>query len=211
MTAMFDDHGDPARPEILAAFERAWTEIAAPGTWWDGTSRVAIAATARVARVAGDADAGDLPDAALDAVRLLAARPAGTTEEWVTSVCNAVGELRYIELVGIVARVTAVDTFHRLAGWPLVSFPAPQSGEPTREPPPANARKNRTWVAMVTPVPPFALGAVPAAMAAMNDLSDALYMPMDEMGDADWRRGELHRTQVELVAAATSHANQCFY
>ncbi len=44
MMAVFDDHGDPVRPEILAAFERAWAQLAPPGTWWDGPSRVAIAA-----------------------------------------------------------------------------------------------------------------------------------------------------------------------
>jgi hypothetical protein len=64
---------------------------------------------------------------------------------------------------------------------------------------------------MVRPAAPFVLSSVSGAMRATNDLSDVLYMPMDQMGDPDWRRGKLHRTQVELVAASTSHANQCFY
>lgn len=54
---------------------------------------------------------------------------------------------------------------------------------------------------MVTPSPPYVLGAVPAAMTVMNDLTDQLYMPPEEMDDPDWRRGDLHRTQIELVAA----------
>jgi hypothetical protein len=207
----FDAHGDSVRPEVLAAFERAWDEIAGPGTWWDGPSRVAIAAAARAARGTTSTDHDALPSAALEACRLLATRPAGVTEEWLRSVCDEISEPRYVELVGIVARVMAIDTFHRLAGWPLTPLPAARPGDPSREPPPGNARKNHTWVAMVRPAAPFVLSSVPGAMRATNDLSDVLYMPMDQMRDPDWRRGELDRTQVELVAATTSHANQCFY
>ena len=41
------------RDEIVAAHERAWARLAAPGTWWDGAARVAIAAEARQARACG--------------------------------------------------------------------------------------------------------------------------------------------------------------
>ncbi|MCA1691752.1 MAG: hypothetical protein LC733_05960 [Actinobacteria bacterium] len=64
---------------------------------------------------------------------------------------------------------------------------------------------------MAVPVPPSVLGAVPAAMRAVNELSDVLYMPPEQMADPDWRRGDLHRAQAELVAVGTSHANQCLY
>lgn len=211
MTVAFDAAGDPVRPEIVTAFARAWDEIAGPGTWWSGAERVDIAAAARCARSGTHTRPEILAGPAIDAASVIAASPAETNEQWVTSMCEALGELRYVELVGVVARVMAIDTFHRLTGRALIGLPAPRAGEPTRVPPPDGLRRNRTWVRMVMPVPPFVLGAVPAAMHAMNDLSDALYMPMGEMGDPDWRRGDVHRTQVELVAAATSHANQCFY
>jgi hypothetical protein len=64
---------------------------------------------------------------------------------------------------------------------------------------------------MVMPVPPYVLGAVPAAEAAMNDLTNLLYLTEPEMADPDFRRGHLHRTQIELVAATVSHGNDCFY
>jgi hypothetical protein len=211
MTPVFDGHGDPVRPQILGAFGRAWAELAHPGTWWDGASRVAIAAAARGARGGDEPRGASLPRAAVEAASVIAARPAGTSEAWATRICEALGELRYVELVGIVARVTAVDTFHRLAGWPLAPLPQPAAGAPTEDPPPPNIGRNRTWVAMAVAAPPSVLGAVPAAMRATNELSDVLYMAPEEMGDPDWRRRELHRMQVELVAAATSHANQCFY
>ncbi|MBW3613874.1 MAG: hypothetical protein KY439_01000 [Actinobacteria bacterium] len=126
-------------------------------------------------------------------------------------VSEELGELRYIELVGIVARVVAVDTFTRLLGRDLLPLPESVPGGATHDAPPANLRRNRTWVSMAMPVPPSVLGAVPAAMAAMNDLCDHLYMPPAEMGDPDWQRRRLHRTQMELVAATVSHQNQCFY
>lgn len=210
MLPMFRFGSDPVRPELVAAFERAWGEISAPGTWWTGR-RVAIAQVARDARTGSPAPADGLPEGAVEAAQRVAADPAHTTEAWVTGTCAAIGELRYIELVSVVTRVVAIDTFHRLAGHPLPPLPRPLAGEPTRAGAPDGLLRNHTWVAMAMPVPPFVLGAVPAAMEAMLDLTDLLYMPMDEMSDPDWRRGDLHRTQVELVAATMSHANQCFY
>ncbi|MFN2504503.1 MAG: hypothetical protein ABR540_09790, partial [Acidimicrobiales bacterium] len=189
----FEGHEDPVRPEILAAFARAWAEIARPGTWWDGLSRLAIAGAARAARSGDVIERGSLPQTAVEAASLVAARPAAPSEAWVSLICDELAELRYVELVGIVARVMAVDTFHRLAGWPLVALPEPVPGPPTGEPPPANLRRHRTWVAMAVPVPPSVLGAVPAAMRAVNELSDVLYMPPEQMADPDWRRGDLHR------------------
>lgn len=45
----------------------------------------------------------------------------------------------------------------------------------------------------------------------MNDLAETMYLTMPQMGEPDFRRGDLHRTQIELVAATVSHANECFY
>lgn len=170
-----------------------------------------ISEVARAAYVGERASAESaLPAAAVAAARRVAASSAETDEAWVRAVCEALGEPHYLELVGVVARVIAVDTFARLLGRDIAVLPEPQPGEPTREAPPQGMRRNHTWVAMAMPVPPFVLGQVPAAMAAMNDLTK-LYMPPEEIGRPDWRRGDLHRTQIELVAASASYVNQCFY
>lgn len=208
---MFDPGSDPVRPELVAAIDRCWDELARPGTWWDGAAKAAIVATARAARSDREPEATGLPDDARAAGALLAASPATTSEAWVGEICEALGEPQYVELTGIVARVVAVDTFVGLLGHEPLPQPEPRAGEPTRTPPPDGIRRNHTWVSMAMPVPPFVLGSVPDAMAAMNDLSEPLYMPMGEMGDPNWHRGDLHRTQVELVAAAVSHENECFY
>lgn len=212
MRSVFDPGLDPVRPELVAAIDRCWDEVGRPGTWWDAEGKIGIAEVARAARDGVDQPGiGRLHPGAADAARRIAATPAAITEPWVRDVCDALGETRYVELVGVVARVVAVDTFAQLLGQESMTLPDPADGEPTREPPPDGIRKNHTWVSMAMPVPPFVLGAVPAAMAAMNDLSETLYMSMDEMADPDWARGNLHRTQVELVAAAVSHENECFY
>lgn len=210
---MFDAGADPVRPELVGAIDRCWDELGRPGTWWDAPAKIEVAEVARAAR-GGLAPSGDdsLHPAAADAARRIGATPAAITESWVRDVCDGLGETHYVELIGVVGRVVAVDTFLQLLGHDPLTLPEPADGEqPTREPSPDGLRRNHTWVSMAMPVPPFVLGAVPAAMAAMNDLSELLYMPMDEMADPDWTRGELHRTQVELVAATVSHENECFY
>jgi hypothetical protein len=64
---------------------------------------------------------------------------------------------------------------------------------------------------MMTPSAPHVLGPVPATEAALNDLCNALYTTEEQIGDPTFSRGDLHRTQIELVAAAVSHSNECFY
>lgn len=205
---MFDD--EAVRTDLASAFDRTWLELGQPGTWWSGVERVTIADATRACWT-GTTSPSDLPDAAVRVIHQIAKEPAMTTEEWVVGACEDLGELRYVELLGIVTRVVAVDTFARLLGLELPALPEPLAGDPTQDPPPPNLRRNRTWVSMATPSPPSVLGAVPAASAAMNDLCDHLYMPPADMGDADWQQRKLNRTQMELVAATVSHHNECFY
>lgn len=201
----------PIRRDLVSALERTWAEIGRPGAHWTGPERVEILCAARAA-VRGDTTANSsLPPAAHDAVTRLAVAPATTTEAWVTEVTAAVGELRYVELVGVVARVIAVDTFCRLLEVEPPPGPEATSGEPSGEPVPETARRNRTWVRMVMPSAPLVLGAVPSAEAAVNELCDQLYMPPAEMGDPGYRRGLLDRARMELVAATVSQVNECFY
>lgn len=135
---MFGFGDDPVRRELAAAFERAWAEIAGPGTWWTGGQCVAIAGAARRGFLGDSARDPGLPPATNVAAQRIAVEPATTTESWVNHVTAALGEPPYVELVGIVARVVAIDTFCRLTGRPLVALPEPQPGEPSCAPPPPN-------------------------------------------------------------------------
>ena len=202
----------PVPDDTREMFRETWRGIAAPGTWWTGAERVAIATVARSNR-AGDALRDDsLPAAANDAVVLLAATPAYTTREWVERVVSEIGEARYVELVGVTVRVVAIDTVSRLLGCELEPFPAPQPGEPSHEQPRRRLRKGKAWVQMDgVGEPTNTLSAVPAERAATTDLTNFLYMTSPQMGNPDIVKAGLHRSQIELVAATTSYANECFF
>lgn len=133
-------------------------------------------------------------------------------EHWVEEfAASRIGVAPYVEIIGIVSRLSAVDSFHVALGLPLEPLPVPLPGEPSRVPAPSGAIVGKSFVPMVSQVSiPQTLSLVPAETVAWQDLSDALYMTFLEMDDPDFSRS-MHRTQIELVAARTSQINQCFY
>ncbi len=151
-----------------------------------------------------------VPDAALEVAAFIAATPARTTRDGVESWMAALGEAAYVEVLGIVARTVAVDTFHRTLGLDPPAWPDPEPGEPSRRG--VATKRGRAWVGMVGfAVPPNTLSAAPSEQAAANRLEAAFYMTGAQMDSPDQRRGDLHRTQIEVVATTVSHCNDCFY
>ncbi len=211
---MFDfaDAPGPVRPDIGEVARRVWDHLARPGTWWTASQRLAIAALARAARTRRPLPAVDLPAAATEAAALLAATPARTTEAWVGRMVEVLGEEAYVELLGVTTRVVALDTFTRLMGAPLEPLPEPRPGEPTRVTVDPRPARMRSWVAMgATLIPPATLSLVPDENDMTNTMVWTLYMTDVDMEGPDFRRGDLHRTQMELVAATVSYQNECFY
>ena len=47
---LYPDTDLPVRPDLEDAHRETWRRIAAPGTWWTGAERVAMAAEVRRAR-----------------------------------------------------------------------------------------------------------------------------------------------------------------
>jgi len=197
---------------VSAMCRNTWDDLAAPGSNWSGPARLAIAAQARAARLGTDHVDDTLAGPVQEKVRLLAAVPAVTTREWVADAVSAVGEPAYVELVGIVARVIAIDTLCRLVGVDPEPFPVAVTGQPAAVPPRGMPRRGKAWVAMTgIPVPPNVLSLVPPAMEATNATAEALYMTGAQMDDPDTTIDGLHRTQIEIVATSVSHSNECFY
>src|SRR6185369_2499599 len=110
-------------------------------------------------------------------------------------------EEAYVELLGVVAMATALDTFDRARGEPTRALPAPQIGEPTRRRP-SGARPGLGWMPMLAPAdvgpedPPLytsagrsggnvhlALSLVPEAMMQFWDMFEAMYLPQHAMRD----------------------------
>lgn len=217
------------RSDLVDAHRSVVLRIAEPGTWWSGAERVAIAAEHRRALDHADLPpweapsgiegmvAADhvLPPAAVDATWRLTNHPGTLTEDWYrTIVAGLPSALHYVELVGIVAAMNSLDRFAAAMELDPVPLPDPAPGEPTGDTP-GDMAVSTHWVPTVGERGPNvlrALSAVPDTFDLVRTLSAAQYVPPDALlGDLSWSRGTLTRSQIELVAAATSLVNECFY
>jgi alkylhydroperoxidase family enzyme len=241
----YDKSPHPVRDDLAAAHRRAWARIAGPGRWWTGAERVAIAAEARNARgcalcrrrrealspaaVEGRHDSlGKLPDAAVEAVHRIVTDPGRLSEAWFRKViAGGLSEERYVELVSMIAHVTAVDTFTRAIGMPRHPLPTPMPGAPSRARP-KGAKKHRFWVANIEPGDHdpedadyfsmkqranirLALTLVPDEARSWFQMADVQYLSAPMMLDLDREHRAISRAQVELIAARVSALNQCTY
>ncbi len=210
MARFLDGVSNVIRPEIPDLFSREWSRLASPGSHWSGKERVEIAATAREARAEVSDHVSSLPASAAEAASRIGATPAKATRSWVESALDDLGPGRYVELVGVVSRAAAVDSFHRAVGSPLPGFPESKDGGPTGKQNPVAAR-GPAWVPMVGGASIVgALSAVPSEAEAQEDMHGPLYLTYDQMHDLEFERA-LSRPQMELVAARTSALNECFY
>lgn len=212
MTFDFSKNSWPVPTDLGTLFSQVWNHIAQPGTTWSGPEAIAIARASRAARYQSESDSyTDLPRAALDASARLASRPALVSQEWVQEITAAIGEPRYVELVGILSAVTAVDTITMAIGHGLEPLPSPVDGPPFSRNGSGRLRRNRTWVSMAgQSAPRQALSSVPRTHDMVNTLLNRLF----ETREASREHGpirNLTRSQAELVVVAVSYANECFY
>jgi len=163
----YTDSPDPIRPDLADSYRRAWSHLAAPGTWLTGAERVAVADETRRARncavcrerkaaltpfaVDGEHDhAGVLPAPIVDAVHRLTTDSGRLTERWYRSLLEqGLTPEVYVEVVGVSVLVISVDRFHHALGLPPESLPDAVPGEPTRERPDGIC-EGEAWVPMMT-------------------------------------------------------------
>jgi hypothetical protein len=199
-------------PEIDAAHDREWDRLAAPGTWLTGFERVAVARTAR-----GEGAGGDISAAVAEAAVWIHDRPATITERWIKGLeIDGLSRLKYVEILGIVSRLRALDTFTFGLGRSLRPLPKPIAGTPSGAIV-DDASYQGGWVPTVGPAgPPNALSAVQAENDALLDLHGHLYLEPRggdgfTMGNFGVVRDGVNRSQMEFVAARTSLLNDCFF
>ena len=163
--------GIPVREDLVSANRRAWVELAAPGSWWTGAERVAIAEeTRRAGRCAycrerkaalspnALGEPGERHDAApgtllspvlIDAVHRIATDSGRLTESFVSDLASCgVSDGHYVELVGIVSNLLSIDFFHFGIGASPEPLPTPVEGAPTRSRP-SGLETGTAWVPML--------------------------------------------------------------
>lgn len=159
----YDDVDIDIREDLKAAHLRTWERIAAPGTWFDGETRVAIAAESRAARnctlCAARKDAlspfaidgihdslGALPENIAEVVHRIVTDPGRLTENWYQSCLDSgLSDAEYVEIAGVTCSTLSIDTFARAAGVAQRDLPEPVAGAPTRYRP-AEAKQGPAWV-----------------------------------------------------------------
>ncbi|MBX2878354.1 MAG: hypothetical protein KTR32_00400 [Granulosicoccus sp.] len=235
----------PIRTDLAEAIELAAQRLVQPGTWWTGQQRRAIAEEARHARtcpfclkrkeslsisaVKGAHDAlADFPPDAIDAIHRLSTDSGRLSENWVRTItAGELSEEAYVEIIGVVAIITALDTFDYVAGNEKRQLAEPQTGEPTRHKP-AGAKRNLAWIKTLAPEDvepddpnPYpvhgvanihrGLSLVPQEVFNFFDLDVELYIKDSQLRDFGNNPRAIKRSQIELIAGRASAINNCHY
>ena len=237
--SLYQDSKYPVRPEISELHARQFEQFGAPGTWGSAKLRLAIVNEARRAGYQAGVleepdDPGAVPDVKLSdvvcrVVERLAVSPKDMDQAFFDqAIEDGLTDVEYVEILGLIARITCFDVFARGIGVPLRSLPQPQPGAPSRERP-STAVLEMAWVPTIPngpkggdigkelfgPWQPYimrGLSLVPNEFRAHFDLEEVQYMPSAHFPEWDYQHHEgLSRPQVEIVAARVSAINECFY
>ena len=245
MVIASEQGGLAIRADLAGAIERSRKRLMRPGTWWDGPTRSAMVAEARNAHhcalcrerkdalspyaVTGDHDSlGELPDNVVEVIHRVATDCGRLTETWYQDMlATGLSETEYVEIIGVVSTISALDTFSRAIGEPMPPLPAPEPGEPTRHRP-VGAKVQDSWVPTlemddIRPEDPNpyphggsanihkAMSCVPEETAGFFDLVEAMYMAGKVMRDFGTEHRAVSHAQCELMAARLSVIHQCIF
>lgn len=233
------------REDLVAAQRRAWNRLAAPGTCWDGATRVAIAAETRQAlscRYCADRkdalspyaiegtheSVTDLPPVLVDVIHRVRTDASRLTERFYQdAVAGGLTDAEYVEAIGVLATVIAIDSFADALGVARPPLPEPQAGDPSGHRP-VGAKSGLAWVPTVAPEDLTeaeagiydsmaamnihrALSLVPAEVVGFFDLDAVCYLPDAVLRDFGTEYRDLTHAQIEFLAARVSAINQCVY
>jgi hypothetical protein len=235
------------RDDLASALDNAWTSLAEAGVWWTGAERFDITRETRHARVCplcarrkealspsavpGDHDTcTDLPPPAIEAIHRLVGDPGRLSRGWYEGLlAQGLDDVRYVELLSVVAITTAIDTFDAAIGRQSRPLPAVRHGAPMRRRP-RGAREGLAWMATLAPQdvspddPPLyaaagriggnvhlSLSLVPEAMVAFWDMFETMYLTNAAMRDFDREYRAIDHAQIEMLAARVAVLNRCTY
>ncbi len=233
---LYSDSRYHVRDDLAGVHARQIDQLA--GAWGTGAQRLAVAVETRQAGYeagrlepsAGGAESAnaDLPEAARTMVRRLAVDPKDVDEEsYEEARRGGLSDEEYVEIVGLVARVTNLDM--RGIGVDLRPLPTARPGAPSRERP-AAAVQELAWVPTV-PNPPDGgaaadelyggkpkpyivrgMSLVPDELRRHLELEEVQYLPLHRIMVPDYQHHEgFSRAQAEVVAGRVSAINECFF
>lgn len=233
------------RDDLASARERSWERLSSPGTWWSAGERLLMVDEIRRAQkcalcrrrkealspytIDGEHESGGLlPDNVIEVIHRVSTDSGRLREAWFDEImASGLTDTAYVEIIGVISTLIALDTFDRALGLPQRTPAAALSGEPTRHRP-KGARKTIAWVATLAPEDiadedpdpypgfepiniHFAMSLVPEEVAGFFELDQALYLPQAAIRDLDNEYRALTHSQLELIAARLAALNQCFY
>jgi hypothetical protein len=197
-------------PQRAGAIERAWANLETSGPTLDSAQRISVIAGAR--RAWAGAEAPDTTDDVIgEASFWLAVDAEGITQDLIADFeRRGLSRFSYLEIVGVIARLSNVDWYLRGIGASVPTLPQPDASMPTGRIA-ADAGITDSWVPMLgNASAPHTLDALPDEGDALRDLHEPMYVDMRSI--EDWTLSdELSRVQIEFLAARTSFLNECFY
>ena len=146
----YEDSPVAVREGLANAHRYAWRRLAAPGTWWSGPTRVAVAAEVRNAAACGlcrrrkealspytlggvHDSLGSLPESHVDVIHRIVTDPGRLSRTWLDDVlASCLSDAEYVETVGVIVNVMAIDQFRRGIGMAPAPLPESLPGEPMR-------------------------------------------------------------------------------
>lgn len=208
--AVLDDAALAPSDERRAAVERAWAYLTGPGPLLTAAERHQVIRDARAgwAGASGpNADSG----VAGEAAHWLAVDAEGLRPEIIADFeARGLDRLRYLEIVGVVGRLSSLDFYARGLGASELALPEPSTEPPTGNIDPA-AELTNMWVPTIgQSFAPLVLDALPDEGVSLRDMSDAMYVDMSVIGDGAYA-DSLTKAQIEYLAARASYLNECFY
>ena len=235
---MYENHPH-VRDDLRTGHAQSWAELAKPGAFLTGATRIAVVREARAAldcplcaerkaalspfAVTGAehatlVDTGELLDASIvDVIHRLRTDPGRLTRAWFDEIIAAgVGVGTYVEVVSVVTTTVIVDTLHRSLGLETPELPEPVAGQPSGETN-LNAVDAGAWVPVMAGQQDLAetgLPTVPNIARAMGLVPSAVALFFRTFRPHYQLKDiqlTISQAQAEFVASRVSSLNECFY
>lgn len=200
---------DP-NPVRHAAVDAAWANLIAPGPTLSASERRSVIAAARSVW-ADTIDRSETRTLVEEVAVRMAFDAIGMTADVVAGFEAAgLSRFRYLEAVGLVARLANIDVYATGLGATVPALPGVDPAGPTGEVAAGVGITDGYVPATGNLFALSVLDALPPEGVAFKALHEPFYVPFRSFLDGAYR-DELSRAQIEYVAAATSYLNDCFY